>query len=128
MNTTDTVNNGDMREYRDNLGRFRAGNSGRKPGTTSKLRQKVRDFVETNIENLQSYFDELDTKDKVKVLSDLLPFCISKLQSVSASDSEGNDLPEEQRAFDLSKLSESTLHEVLAVQKKAFEEMYGNQS
>ncbi len=98
---------------RDGLGRFVPGSGGRPVGSKNKMRERVKFFVETNLENLQTYFDQLEPRDKVKVLSDLLPFCISRLQSVSMTDAEGNEL-ESKANIDYSKLSQSTLSEILA--------------
>jgi hypothetical protein len=108
-----TENNGQSAGYRDTLGRFVNGNPGRKHGSKNRLREKVKGFVQTNIENLQSWFDELGPKDKIKVLGDLLPFCISRLQSVAQHtvDEDGN--PQESTTIDYSKLSEKTLKEIL---------------
>jgi hypothetical protein len=98
---------------RDGLGRFAPGNAGKPHGANNKLRSKVKSFVESNLENLQTYFDQLEPRDKVKVLTDLLPFVISKLQSVSMTDAEGNNL-EPKATTDFTKLSPSALSEVLA--------------
>jgi hypothetical protein len=98
---------------RDSLGRFGKGNAGKPHGSKNKMRERVKSFVETNLENLQTYFDQLEPRDKVKVLSDLLPFCISKLQSVSMTDAEGNNL-EPRANIDYTKLSPELLKELLA--------------
>jgi hypothetical protein len=98
---------------RDGLGRFAPGNAGKPHGSKNKMRERVKSFVETNLENLQTYFDQLEPRDKVKVLSDLLPFCISKLQSVSMTDAEGNNL-EPRANIDYTKLSPELLKELLA--------------
>lgn len=103
-------------DHRDALGRFTNGNPGRVQGSKNKLREKVKTFVNTNIDNLQAWFDGLDPEKKIKVLNDLLPFCISKLQSVSQSDDEGNPV-EPQASIDWTKLSESALKEVLSLTK-----------
>ncbi len=98
---------------RDNRGRFAKGNAGKPVGSKNKMREKVKAFVENNLEDLQTYFDQLEPRDKVKVLSDLLPFCISKLQSVSMTDAEGNKL-EPTAQIDYTKLSPELLKELLA--------------
>ncbi len=77
---------------RDRLGRFTPGNSGRPVGSKNKLRQKVKGFVETNIENLQEYFDKLEPREKIKVLADLMPFCIARLQGISQTDADGENI------------------------------------
>lgn len=109
-----TENNGLSADHRDALGRFTNGNPGRAVGSKNKLREKVKTFVNTNIDNLQAWFDGLDPEKKIKVLNDLLPFCISKLQSVSASDDEGNPV-QSNASIDYTKLSASALREVLSL-------------
>lgn len=106
-----TVSNG-INTGRDDRGRFAQGNTGKPPGAKNHLREKVKTFVESNIAEMQTHYDRLDAKDKIKVLTDLLPFVISKLQSVHQSDAEGNDIKRVTR-IDLTKLSDSALHEVL---------------
>lgn len=110
----DAVNNGKSTEGRDALGRYGKGNSGRKPGSQNKMREKVKSFVDTNIDGLQLWFDGLEPEKKIKVLNDLLPFCISKLQSLSPADSDGNDLPQGP-VIDWTRLSERSLKEVLSL-------------
>jgi hypothetical protein len=110
-NQMTTESNGTL-SGRDSLGRFGKGNAGKPHGAKNKMRERVKSFVETNLENLQTYFDQLEPRDKVKVLSDLLPFCISKLQSVSMTDAEGNNL-EPKATIRYDRLSEATLKEIL---------------
>jgi hypothetical protein len=114
MDTTESI--GQSADHRDNLGRFVPGNPGRQRGSKNKLREKVKGFVTTNIEGLQTWFDGLDPEKKIKVLNDLLPFCISKLQSVSSTDAEGNDV-EPSVSIDWTKLSEKSLKEILTLTK-----------
>ncbi len=114
MDTHNTANNGTSTEHRDQLGRFSNGNSGRQAGSKNKLREKVKGFVNINIDGLQSWFDGLDPEKKIKVLNDLLPFCISKLQSVSSTDSDGNEI-EKAVSIDWTRLSPGALKEVLSL-------------
>lgn len=109
-----TDNNGLSADHRDTLGRFKNGNPGRVTGSKNKLREKVKTFVNTNIDGLQAWFDGLDPEKKIKVLNDLLPFCISKLQSVSASDDEGNPVASK-ASVDWTRLSPAALKEVLSL-------------
>lgn len=111
-----TANNGLSTDHRDALGRFTNGNPGRAPGSKNKLREKVKTFVNLNIDSLQLWFDGLEPEKKIKVLNDLMPFCISKLQSVSESDDEGNPI-EKGATVDWTKLSQSALTEVLSLTK-----------
>jgi hypothetical protein len=59
---------------------------GRTAGTPNKItadiRESLRNFVESNILTVQQNFDALEPKDKLKFLSDILPFILPKMQSV----------------------------------------------
>lgn len=123
-NQMTAATNGDFRG-RDGLGRFAPGNAGKPHGAKNKMREKVKIFVEKNLEELQSYFDELEPRDKIKVLNDLLPFCISKLQSVSQTDSDGNDLTPT-ASIDYTRLSEKSLKEILQLTTNTNENDYSD--
>lgn len=57
---------------------------GRPKGSRNKvnkeLRKMIKDFLEENLENFQEEFAELETKDKLKFITDLLPYGLSKYQ------------------------------------------------
>lgn len=74
---------------------FEPGNrqsKGRPKGTpnriTKELRGTLRQFVETELEGLQSLREGLEPKDRAKLLTALLPYVIPKLES------EGEGKPE----------------------------------
>jgi hypothetical protein len=95
-------------------GQFAKGNPGKPKGATkNKLRDKIRTFLNDNFENLPAWFEELKPRDKMKVYIDLLPYCVSRLQSVSLTDVEGNEL--NQAVIDYAKLDEETLKKILTV-------------
>lgn len=95
-------------------GKFLPGNSGKPIGATkNKLRDMIRTFLNDNFDKLPVWFEELNPRDKMKVYIDLLPFCISRLQSVNLTDQEGNDLPK--ATIDYSRLSPEALKEVLSL-------------
>jgi len=52
--------------------------AGRPKGAINKvnkeLREMIKDFLTENLENIQEEFANLDTKDKLKFISDVLPF------------------------------------------------------
>lgn len=84
--------NGEKTE-RDEKGRFGAGNPGKPKGaishTSSKVKQAVVDFLERNTENIQDSFDKLKPVDKLRFISDILPYATPKLSSVQ-SENETN--------------------------------------
>ena len=59
--------------------------NGRKKGvpnkTTGQLREAIQMLVESNLEHVQAIFNDLEPKDKLKFLTDLLPFVLPKLQN-----------------------------------------------
>ncbi len=112
--SNETENNGSF-SGRDSKGKFMPGNSGKPVGAKNKLREKVKTFVETNINDLQKWFDGLDPEKKIKVINDLLPFCVSRLQSISETDDEGNPV---EPTTDFTKWSDEDLRTLLKLQEK----------
>ena len=102
----ETVNNGRSTA----TGRFLPGNPGRPKGSTNKFRDKVKQFLEANWPKLQEDFDNMEPTARVKLMADLLPYVVSRLQSTSITDDEGNTVHPQ---IDLNKLSDSALHELL---------------
>lgn len=99
---------------RDNAGRFAPGNPGKPKGSSkNRLRDQVKDFLNSNWPSFQSWFDELKSKEKVDVIIDLLPYAVPRLQAMT--DANGEDpLIKSAATVDYSKLSPNTLKEVLA--------------
>lgn len=109
-----TDNSGSHNGWHDAAGRFIKGNPGKRPGSKKNLlRDKVREFITENFDGMQDWFEGLTPREKFRVVCDLLPYCVSRLQSVSMTDSEGLDL-EPQAKIDFTKLSEKTLKEILS--------------
>ena len=51
--------------------------------TTVQLRQLLREVLETEIENLPSYFAQMtDNKAKIELLIKLMPFVFPKMQKI----------------------------------------------
>lgn len=101
-------------------GQFAKGNPGKPLGATkNKLRDKIRTFLNDNFDNLPEWFSELSARDKMKVYIDLLPYCVSRLQSVSLTDVEGNDM---QNVIPYHKLDQETLSKILALTENKDEE------
>lgn len=59
---------------------------GRKKGTpnksTSKVKERIEDFINKNAEDMQIWFDDLESKDKVKYMLDMYQYAAPKLKSV----------------------------------------------
>ena len=96
---------------RDLKGRWSIGNSGRPQGSKNKMREKIKAFLELNFDELQISFNELEPKEKIFFYISLLQFGLPKL--TSTTDAEGSDLINQKATIDYSKLSESTLKEIL---------------
>ena len=73
-------------DKRDEQGKFVAGNSGRPVGSKNQTSSQIRDtfqlLLENNIEKIQEDLNELEPKDRIKLLLDLASFIIPKMKSV----------------------------------------------
>jgi len=49
--------------------------------TPNDLREIITTFVENNISTMQIEFDNLDGKDKLKFLTEILPYAVPKLRT-----------------------------------------------
>lgn len=108
-----TENNG-AKNGKDKRGRFLPGNPGKPKGSSkNKLRDQIRKFINDNWESLPDWFEKLKPKEKIDTILALLPYSVSRLQSISMTDSDGNDKPGQRTVTDFSKLSETTLKEIL---------------
>ena len=71
---------------RNEDGTFGKNNSGRPKGSVNKSNNKIREtfqlLLENNIEKIQEDLNELDPKDRIKLLLDLSSFIIPKMKSV----------------------------------------------
>lgn len=100
---------------KDKLGRFIPGNPGKPKGSSkNKLRDEIRTFLNDNWSNFPEWFSKLKPKEKIDTMLDLMPYAVSRLQSVAMTDSEGNALPEKNTFVDYTKLSPSALKEILS--------------
>lgn len=94
-------------------GHFSLGNPGRQVGSKNhKLRDDIRTFMQDSWQEFPEWFNELKPKDKIETMLSLMPYVVSRLQSVSMTDTDG--APIERATIDFSKLSQSTLTEILA--------------
>lgn len=73
---------------RNEKGQFTKGNKagGRKKGSRNKTTEKVREtflhFIYDNLDSLQNDFDQLEPKDRFKILLDMARFIIPTLRAV----------------------------------------------
>lgn len=75
------------------------------------MRERIKDFINNRWDEMPEWFDKLRAKDKFEVIISLMPYAVSRLQSVSVTDSEGQDL--ERAQIDYTKLSEGAMKEIL---------------
>lgn len=96
-----------------NNGQFAPGNPGKPKGSSkNKLRDEIKGFIGEKWNDFPEWFDALKPREKIETLLALLPYAVSRLQSVSMTDQEGQDLPE-RAVIDYTKLSQATLTEIL---------------
>lgn len=92
-------------------GQFAKGNTagGRTQGSKNKITQKIREsflyFIEGNLDQMQADFDDLEPKERFKILLDMARFIIPTLKTIEF----GNVLDE---------LSESDFRELIERLKK----------
>lgn len=71
------------------MGKFEKGNAGRPKGAKNKVNGQMRDLIQRlfddNFDTIQQDLDSLEAKDRLKFLSDLLPYLLPKLQSTTYS-------------------------------------------
>jgi uncharacterized protein YeeX (DUF496 family) len=71
---------------RDDKGRFAEGNTGRPKGSVNKSSNEIREtfqlLLENNLEKLQEDLNELEPKDRVKLLLNLSNYILPKLRSI----------------------------------------------
>lgn len=103
--------------WHDSAGKFAKGNPGRIKGARRNvLRDEITAILKSNLAEFPGWFAELKPKEKIDVTIDLMPYGLARLQSISMTDSEGNDL-QPTASFDYTKLSPSALREVLSLTK-----------
>ena len=70
---------------RDDKGRFAEGNEGRPKGSVGKSNKKIRDtfqlLLENNLEKIEEDLNELEPKDRIKLLLDLSNYILPKLRT-----------------------------------------------
>jgi hypothetical protein len=73
------------------MAKFENGNAGRPKGavnkTTSLMKDRIQSLFDDNFEKIQEDLESLEAKDRLKFMTDLMPYLIPKLQSTSYSQS-----------------------------------------
>jgi hypothetical protein len=71
------------------MAKFESGNQGRPKGAKNKVSGQIRDRIQvlfdTNFETIQDDLESLEPKDRLKFMTDLLPYLLPKLQSTTYS-------------------------------------------
>lgn len=60
---------------------------------TAEVKEIINQFINNNIGNLQNDFNNLESKDKLRFLIDLLPYIVPKLTSVEVKEPEPEKEP-----------------------------------
>ena len=94
-------------------GRFAPGNPGKQKGTSkNKMRDSIRTFIATEWLSFPIWFAALSPKEKIETMLALMPYSVSRLQSVSVTDSQGEDI-EQPLQIQWNRLKPETLKDVL---------------
>lgn len=71
------------------MAKFETGNPGRPKGAKNKASGQIRDRIQAlfddNFETVQTDLESLEPKDRLKFMTDLLPYLLPKLQSTTYS-------------------------------------------
>jgi hypothetical protein len=73
------------------MAKFENGNAGRPKGavnkSTSLMKDRIQSLFDDNFEKIQEDLESLEAKDRLKFMTDLMPYLMPKLQSTSYSQS-----------------------------------------
>ena len=102
-----------VKTWHNESGKFTKNNPGKQKGSSkNKIRDEIRTFLNERWQDFPTWFDVLKPKEKIETMLDLMPYAVSRLQSISQTDDQGNSL-EPKATIDYSRLSEATLKEIL---------------
>lgn len=94
------------------MAKFEKGNPGKPKGAKNKVNTELRGLIQKlfddNYETVQDDLESLEPKDRLKFLSDLLPYLLPKLQSTTHTKEIDLDGMTEE---DLDRLIERIIHE-----------------
>lgn len=69
--------------------KFETGNPGRPKGaknkSTGQIRERIQSLFDDNFQMIQEDLESLEPKDRLKFLTDLLPYLVPKLQATTYS-------------------------------------------
>lgn len=69
--------------------KFETGNPGRPKGAKNKasgqIRERIQSLFDDNFQTIQEDLESLEPKDRLKFLTDLLPYLVPKLQTTTYS-------------------------------------------
>ena len=73
------------------MGKFENGNAGRPKGAVNKstllMKDRIQSLFDGNFDKIQEDLESLEAKDRLKFMTDLMPYLMPKLQSTSYSQS-----------------------------------------
>ena len=100
-------------EDRNENGTLKPGHKGLKPkGATNRLqgeiKEKITEFLNGKLENIEEVYSKVSDKDKLNFLGELLAYVLPKSKELFIESNEST-----KARIDYSKLSESTLKEIL---------------
>lgn len=95
------IYNGNLNFVESKIMPFDKGKSGnykgRKKGIPNKITKDIREalhsFIEGNLSSIEATFNELEPKDKIRFMIDILPFVLPKLQSTQLQVEDNEPLP-----------------------------------
>ena len=71
------------------MGKFEIGNPGRPKGSKNRMTQTIREQIQNlfddNFDTIQQDLESLEPRDRLKFMTDLLPYLMPKLQSTTYS-------------------------------------------
>ena len=81
------------------MGKFEKGNPGKPKGAKNKstllMRDRIQALFDDNFDKIQEDLESLEAKDRLKFLTDLMPYLMPKLQSTTYSQKIDLDSMEE---------------------------------
>jgi hypothetical protein len=71
------------------MAKFESGNPGKPKGAKNKstliIRERIQSLFDDNFDKIQEDLESLEAKDRLKFLTDLMPYLMPKLQSTTYS-------------------------------------------
>jgi hypothetical protein len=71
------------------MAKFEKGNSGRPKGAVNKstlaMKDRIQSLFDGNFDKIQEDLESLEAKDRLKFITDLMPYLMPKLQSTTHS-------------------------------------------